>query len=152
MPIWNSDNSRPPPPEGEYVVATSCPSRCVRDCQATILCGCLPLHNDPWHGVGGFMQLRVVPRCNTFTCIPLERSLLYCLHYHRHSTSIQVMSLQAQAHTPTGPPPRYAAVMRKVYPYSLRPIVIFTAILGLIWCVVMGAEEIRDMSSPNGTF
>jgi hypothetical protein len=40
--------------------------------------------------------------------------------------------------------------MRKVYPYSLRPIVIFTAILGLIWAVVMGAEEIRDMGSDNG--
>ncbi|WVQ85953.1 hypothetical protein IAT38_008121 [Cryptococcus sp. DSM 104549] len=50
-----------------------------------------------------------------------------------------------------GPPPRYATVVRKVYPYSLRPIVIFISIVGFIYGLALGVESIRDMNNDKET-
>lgn len=50
----------------------------------------------------------------------------------------------------TGPPPRYAAVVSKVYPYSLRPVLIFTSFLGFLWAIVMGVNSIRNRSNSGG--
>ena len=52
----------------------------------------------------------------------------------------------------TGAPPAYATVIRRVYKGSMRGVLIFTAFLGLIWALVMGSEEIRDMGSDNGQY
>lgn len=51
---------------------------------------------------------------------------------------------------PTGPPPRYATVIAKAYPYSLRPVLIFTSILGLIWSLVMAVQQIQNRSNAYG--
>ncbi|WWC92307.1 uncharacterized protein L201_007261 [Kwoniella dendrophila CBS 6074] len=51
----------------------------------------------------------------------------------------------------TGPPPRYTAVVQKVYPYSLRPVIFFTAGLGLIYGLALGVDSIRDISDDNET-
>ncbi|KAK8850520.1 hypothetical protein IAR55_004438 [Kwoniella newhampshirensis] len=50
---------------------------------------------------------------------------------------------------PTGPPPRYTAVVAKVYPYTLRPVVIVTSIIGFIYGLALGVESVRDFSSRN---
>ncbi|RSH85286.1 hypothetical protein EHS25_005093 [Saitozyma podzolica] len=52
---------------------------------------------------------------------------------------------------PSGPPPRYAAVVSKVYPYSLRPVLIFTSFLGFLWAIVMGVNSIRNRSNSGET-
>jgi hypothetical protein len=41
-------------------------------------------------------------------------------------------------------------MVTKVYPYSLRPILIFTSFLGCIWALVMGVNSIKDRSAANG--
>ncbi|KAK6906601.1 hypothetical protein I204_00591 [Kwoniella mangroviensis CBS 8886] len=51
----------------------------------------------------------------------------------------------------TGPPPRYTAVVQKVYPYSLRPVIFFTAGLGFIYGLALGVDSIRDMGNDNET-
>ncbi|WVW80839.1 hypothetical protein I302_102828 [Kwoniella bestiolae CBS 10118] len=51
----------------------------------------------------------------------------------------------------TGPPPRYTAVVQKVYPYSLRPVIFFTAGLGVIYGLALGVDSIRDMGNDNET-
>ncbi|EIW69892.1 hypothetical protein TREMEDRAFT_73651 [Tremella mesenterica DSM 1558] len=59
--------------------------------------------------------------------------------------------LETRPPPPTGPPPRYAAVVTKVYPYSLRPVMFFTSFLGFIWALAMGIISIRDRGSENET-
>ncbi|WWC72579.1 uncharacterized protein I206_106541 [Kwoniella pini CBS 10737] len=51
----------------------------------------------------------------------------------------------------TGPPPRYTAVVQRVYPYSLRPVIFFTAGLGLIYGVALGVDSLRDLGNDNET-
>ncbi|WWC98571.1 hypothetical protein V866_005463 [Kwoniella sp. B9012] len=51
----------------------------------------------------------------------------------------------------TGPPPRYTAVVQKVYPYSLRPVIFFTAGLGFIYGLALGVDSIRDLGNDNET-
>jgi hypothetical protein len=34
----------------------------------------------------------------------------------------------------------------------MRGVLIFTAFLGLLWALVMGVEEVRDMGSDNGQY
>ncbi|WVR08537.1 hypothetical protein IAU60_005592 [Kwoniella sp. DSM 27419] len=50
-----------------------------------------------------------------------------------------------------GPPPRYTAVVRKVYPYSLRPIVIFTGFIGAIYGIALGVACIKDLGDDGET-
>ncbi|WWD20702.1 hypothetical protein CI109_105178 [Kwoniella shandongensis] len=50
---------------------------------------------------------------------------------------------------PNGPPPAYTAVVTRVYPYTLRPIVIGFSIIGFIYGLALGVESIRDFSSNN---
>ncbi|WRT70700.1 uncharacterized protein IL334_007698 [Kwoniella shivajii] len=52
---------------------------------------------------------------------------------------------------PSGPPPRYTAVVQKVYPYSLRPVIFFTAGLGFIYGLALGVDSIRDLGNDNET-
>ncbi|WWC65181.1 uncharacterized protein I303_107795 [Kwoniella dejecticola CBS 10117] len=51
----------------------------------------------------------------------------------------------------TGPPPRYTAVVQRVYPYSLRPVIFFTAGLGLIYGIALGVDSLRDLGNDNET-
>nr|ODN89948.1 hypothetical protein L203_01865 [Cryptococcus depauperatus CBS 7841] len=51
----------------------------------------------------------------------------------------------------TGPPPAYTTVVRKVYPYSLRPVVIFVSIVGFIYGLALGVGSIRDISVDGET-
>lgn len=34
----------------------------------------------------------------------------------------------------------------------MRGVLIFTAFLGMLWALVMGVEEIKDMSQSNGAY
>ncbi len=66
-----------------------------------------------------------------------------------------------------GPPPRYSAMgrhlffkkcrsdhqqMTKVYPYSLRPILIVASCIGFIWAVAMGTGSIRNRGNDGGLY
>ncbi|ODN99471.1 hypothetical protein L198_03315 [Cryptococcus wingfieldii CBS 7118] len=51
----------------------------------------------------------------------------------------------------TGPPPRYTAVVRRVYPYTLRPIVIFVSIVGFIYGIALGVESIKGRNDDGET-
>ncbi|OWZ70085.1 hypothetical protein AYX14_04486 [Cryptococcus neoformans] len=53
---------------------------------------------------------------------------------------------------PSGPPPRYTAVVRKVYPYSLRPIVIFLSLVGFIYGLALGIDSITDINDDLETY
>ncbi|OCF33667.1 hypothetical protein I316_04741 [Kwoniella heveanensis BCC8398] len=57
----------------------------------------------------------------------------------------------SQPQLPTGPPPRYTAVVTKVYPYSLRPVVFFTAFIGFIYGIALGVAAIKDMGDDFET-
>lgn len=51
-----------------------------------------------------------------------------------------------------GPPPRYTAVVRKVYPFSLRPVVIFLSLAGFIYGLALGVDSITDRNDAKETF
>lgn len=42
------------------------------------------------------------------------------------------------------------AQMSKLYPYSLRPVLIITSILGLAWALVLGVASINDRGDDFG--
>ncbi|ORX41009.1 hypothetical protein BD324DRAFT_612870 [Kockovaella imperatae] len=50
-----------------------------------------------------------------------------------------------------GAPPRYQAVMSKLYPHSMRPVLMVTAGLGTAWAVISGVSAIRDMGGNGET-
>ncbi|KAK4688613.1 hypothetical protein P7C73_g1501, partial [Tremellales sp. Uapishka_1] len=41
-------------------------------------------------------------------------------------------------------------MVTKMYPYNLRPVLIFTSILGVVWAIAMAVSNIRDMSDDAG--
>ncbi|KAJ9108702.1 hypothetical protein QFC21_000022 [Naganishia friedmannii] len=47
---------------------------------------------------------------------------------------------------PSGAPPAYSRMVKKVYPYNLRPVFLVTSLVGFIWSVVIGVEGIQDLS------
>jgi hypothetical protein len=47
-------------------------------------------------------------------------------------------------------PPPYTRVIRRVYPYSLRPLVIGISIFGLIWGAAVGVSNIQDVGDEGG--
>jgi hypothetical protein len=51
---------------------------------------------------------------------------------------------------PGGPPPAYTRVVRKVYPYSLRPIMLTISIVGCIWSLIVGVESIKELGDEGG--
>jgi hypothetical protein len=63
-----------------------------------------------------------------------------------------VRRCRAKADGGTGAPPAYTTVIRRVYKGSMRGVLIFTAFLGMLWALVMGVEEIKDMSQSNGAY
>lgn len=69
-----------------------------------------------------------------------------------NAADAQPSNADANDHDNTGPPPRYTAVVRKVYPYSLRPVVIFLSLIGFIYGLALGINSIRDRNNANGAF
>lgn len=68
-----------------------------------------------------------------------------------NAADAQPSNADANDHDNTGPPPRYTAVVRKVYPYSLRPVVIFLSLIGFIYGLALGINSIRDRNNANET-
>ena len=60
--------------------------------------------------------------------------------------------MQTRTPPPAGdaPPPPYTRVIRRVYPYSLRPLVIGISIFGLIWGAAVGVSNIQDVGDEGG--
>jgi len=60
--------------------------------------------------------------------------------------------MQTRTPPPAGdiPPPPYTRVIRRVYPYSLRPLVIGLSIFGLIWGAAVGVSNIQDVGDEGG--
>ncbi|KAJ9125078.1 hypothetical protein QFC22_000031 [Naganishia vaughanmartiniae] len=52
---------------------------------------------------------------------------------------------------PSGAPPAYSRMVKKVYPYNLRPVFLVTTLVGFIWSVVVGVEGIQDLSEWTNT-
>jgi hypothetical protein len=48
-----------------------------------------------------------------------------------------------RAPPPTGPVPLYARSVQRIFPYSLRPIVIYSSLISLIYLVVLGIADFR---------
>lgn len=61
--------------------------------------------------------------------------------------------MQTRTPPPAGdaPPPPYTRVIRRVYPYSLRPLVIGISIFGLIWGAAVGVSNIQDVGDEGAT-
>lgn len=51
---------------------------------------------------------------------------------------------------PSGPPPPYQKVITKVYPYTLRPVMIFINFLGFIWALIVGIKNLMDVGKRGG--
>ncbi|WVQ95642.1 hypothetical protein IAU59_002740 [Kwoniella sp. CBS 9459] len=70
---------------------------------------------------------------------------------HHPDSANNTAPMQTLSQPPTGPPPRYTAVVTKVYPYSLRPVVVFTACIGFIYGIALGIASIKDLGDDNET-
>lgn len=59
---------------------------------------------------------------------------------------------QTRAPPPSGPPPAYANVIGKVYPYSLRPVVLITSFCTFLYLLLVSISNFKDIgSSGNNT-
>ncbi|EPQ27443.1 uncharacterized protein PFL1_04981 [Pseudozyma flocculosa PF-1] len=45
---------------------------------------------------------------------------------------------------PSGPPPAYAAVLGKVYPYTLRPVILFTTFVTFLYLLLISISQFKD--------
>lgn len=52
---------------------------------------------------------------------------------------------------PTGPAPAYARTIHRVFPYSLRPVLLFTCIVSIIYLVLLGVSDFKTASSSEVT-
>ncbi|PWZ03851.1 hypothetical protein BCV70DRAFT_24372 [Testicularia cyperi] len=58
---------------------------------------------------------------------------------------------QTRPPPPSGPPPAYSNVIRRVYPYSLRPVVILTTLVTVIYLVVVAVANFRSMGRSSNS-
>lgn len=58
--------------------------------------------------------------------------------------------MQTRTAPPMDAPPPYTRAIRRVYPYSLRPLVIVISLLGLIWATALGVSNIQDIGGEGG--
>ncbi|CCF52601.1 hypothetical protein NDA14_000788 [Ustilago hordei] len=59
---------------------------------------------------------------------------------------------QTRAPPPSGPPPAYANVIGKVYPYSLRPVVLITSFCTFLYLLLISISNFKDINnSGNNT-
>lgn len=95
------------------------------------------------------LKLLRPPRNSSLTCIPNHLRILL---------RMWIQTLQARNRAT---PPWYSSVshtgwstdpkqVTKMYPYSLRPVLIITSIVGFIWAVALGVHSIRDRNDDAG--
>ncbi|TKY85499.1 hypothetical protein EX895_005661 [Sporisorium graminicola] len=60
---------------------------------------------------------------------------------------------QTRPPPPSGPPPAYANVIGKVYPYSLRPVLLVTTFFTILYLLLVAISNFKDVghSGNNGT-
>lgn len=59
---------------------------------------------------------------------------------------------QTRAPPPSGPPPAYTNVIRKVYPYSLRPVVMITSLFTFLYLLLVAITNFKSIGqSGNNT-
>ena len=56
-----------------------------------------------------------------------------------------------RAPPPSGPPPAYAAAIQRVYPYTLRPVVLFTTFITFLYLVLIGISKFQDIGDASST-
>lgn len=52
---------------------------------------------------------------------------------------------------PTGPTPMYAKFVQRYFPYSLRPVLLFSCLISLLYLLILGASEFRDAGKNDTT-
>jgi hypothetical protein len=60
--------------------------------------------------------------------------------------------MQTRLPPPSDAPPPYTRVIRRVYPYTLRPLVIVISVVGLIWATAVGVSNIQDVGDEGGEY
>ncbi|PWN53910.1 hypothetical protein IE53DRAFT_383546 [Violaceomyces palustris] len=58
---------------------------------------------------------------------------------------------QTRPPPPEGPAPAYATVLGKVYPYSLRPVILFTSFITFLYLLVVAISQLRDVGNVGNT-
>ncbi|KAN0065673.1 hypothetical protein ACQY0O_000803 [Thecaphora frezii] len=50
---------------------------------------------------------------------------------------------------PSGPPPTYAAALSRVYPYTLRPVLLFTTFVTFLYLLLIAISEFKDAAGDG---
>lgn len=63
------------------------------------------------------------------------------------------LAYQASARPPppTGPPPAYARTIGRLFPYSLRPVLLFSCVISFIYLVLLGGSDFKTAGSTDVT-